>query len=171
MKDDDIICPNRLDASSFPEVAGKEFLTWDGLRSALQKARRNMLAENAEKPDLYKGPMRMEAVEVFRVVDERGDMIIDFLDQDLEVFYKAVIVTYMASRQSDYQMAASSEVVVLEALADKLRQSYISAEVNCLNSAHSVAIPLSVARKVDGVVFVVEPEAADARVEVSSTHR
>ncbi|GKT48099.1 uncharacterized protein ColSpa_08280 [Colletotrichum spaethianum] len=71
MTDDDIIGPHQLKAASFPEFADKEFITWGELRLVLQNLRQKMITANAEKPDFYKGPIQMEAVEVFRALDDR----------------------------------------------------------------------------------------------------
>ncbi|KAK2025718.1 hypothetical protein LX32DRAFT_702895 [Colletotrichum zoysiae] len=71
MKDHDLIGPHQL-ATDFPEVAGKEFLTWGDLRSILEKTRTRVMDANTENRVLYKGHIQMEAVEVFRVEDD-GD--------------------------------------------------------------------------------------------------
>ncbi|KAK2038360.1 hypothetical protein LZ31DRAFT_635449 [Colletotrichum somersetense] len=70
MKDHDLIGPHRL-ATDFPEVASKEFIIWGDLRSVLETTRKRVIDANTKNLVLYKGPIRMEAVEVFRAVDDR----------------------------------------------------------------------------------------------------
>ncbi|KAK1723983.1 hypothetical protein CaCOL14_003056 [Colletotrichum acutatum] len=53
-------------ANRFPELAGKDYLTWAEVRGMLLKTREERILANAGKPKMYKRPLLLEAVEVFK---------------------------------------------------------------------------------------------------------
>ncbi|KAK1691000.1 hypothetical protein BDP55DRAFT_627677 [Colletotrichum godetiae] len=76
VRDDDVIAQTLgvegVLAARFPELDGRNHLTWAELRDMLLKTREGKILANADKPGIYKGPLILGAVEAFRKEDNRG---------------------------------------------------------------------------------------------------